>query len=174
VVQSVLLLNSTYQPLRLIGLSRALTLLLSGKAEVVETRGGRTLHTVNQTWQFPSVICLKRYVHVPQRNATWSRRGVLVRDHFTCQYCGEKLHVRDATVDHVIPQWRCKKTGLPANTWTNTVTSCRACQSRKGGRSVHEAGMRFADPNFEPKIPRATYLVLTSDVLPEWKQYIQV
>ncbi len=173
-VQTVLLLNNTYQPLRLIALPRALTLLFSGKAEVVETRPGRAIATVNRALPRPSVIVLKRYVHVPQRHATWSRRGVLLRDHYTCQYCGARMSHRDATVDHVVPQWLCRETGQPASTWTNTVASCRACQARKGGRAIHEAGMHFFDPNFEPKIPRTSYLVLTSEILPEWRQYIQV
>ncbi|CAG0941222.1 hypothetical protein ANRL1_00453 [Anaerolineae bacterium] len=173
-IQSVLLLNNTYQPLRLIALPRALTLVFSGKAEIVETQPGKLITSVSRALPRPSVICLKRYVHVPQRHATWSRRGVLIRDNYTCQYCGMRMTHRDATVDHVVPQWICKKTGLPTNTWTNTVASCRACQSRKGGRAIHEAGMHFYNSEFEPKIPRATYLVLTSEILPEWKQYIQV
>jgi 5-methylcytosine-specific restriction endonuclease McrA len=174
VVQSVLLLNTTYQPLRLIAMSRALTLLFAGKADIVETHAGRPLVSVNHVLPRPSVIVLKHFVHVPQRHATWSRRGVLIRDHYTCQYCGTVMNHREATIDHVVPQWKCKRTGQPANTWTNTVASCTACQSRKGGRAIHEAGMHFINPDFEPKIPRTSYLVLTSDILPEWKQYIQV
>lgn len=173
-VASVLLLNNTYQPLRLIGLPRALTLVFAGKADVIETRPGRTITSPSRSLPFPSVVCLRRYVHVPQRHATWSRRGVLLRDRYTCQYCGARLNHRDATIDHVIPQWLCKQTGQPTNTWGNTVACCHACQRRKGGRAIHEAGMRFYNPQFEPKIPRVSYVVLTSEILPEWQQYIQI
>jgi hypothetical protein len=52
------------------------------------------------------------------------------------------------------------------------VTACTRCQTRKGGRPMHEAGMRFYRPDLEPRIPRTRYLVLSSDIAPEWRQYI--
>ena len=39
----------------------------------------------------PSVLRLRYYVNVPRRGVGWSRRGVLTRDHYTCQYCGKRL-----------------------------------------------------------------------------------
>jgi 5-methylcytosine-specific restriction endonuclease McrA len=161
--------------LHVIGFHRAISLLLGNKVEMVEpSPHGKTIASVSRVFQVPSVIRLQRYVHVPQRHATWSRRGVLARDHYICQYCGARLSQREATVDHVISQRLCRETGQPANTWTNTVASCHACQKRKGGRSIHAAGMRFHDTRFEPKTPRVSYLVFTSEILPEWKPYIQV
>ena len=173
-MNGVLVLNASYEPLNIVSVKRAVVLLLKEKAELVEAAQTK-IRAEHLQIDVPLVIRLVTFVPIPRRlPLPLSRRTVLARDLYTCQYCGEKLAHRDATLDHVVPQWKCKKTGQPANTWTNTVTSCRACQARKGGRSVHEAGMHFFDPNFEPKIPRATYLVLTSDVLPEWKQYIQI
>ena len=122
----------------------------------------------------PSVLRLRYYVNVPQRGVAWSRRGVLIRDRYTCQYCGRKLSAREATIDPVIPQWQCREWQVQPNTWSNMVACCPRCQQRKGGRSMHEAAMRFRDPNFEPKTPRARYLVMTSDIRPEWRQYIRV
>lgn len=164
----VLLLNATYEPLVVVDHRRAITLLLGGKVDVVESRS-RVIASAHQRIALPSIIRLRRYVNVPRRGAVWSKRAVFVRDHHTCVYCGTKLTGRDATIDHVIPQWYCKEHNIPANTWTNTVAACRACQERKGGRSIHEAGMHFYNPGFEPKRPRTRYLVLTSDIAPEWK-----
>lgn len=170
----VLLLNASYEPLRVIGLSRAIGLLMSDKVDVIETRPGRQLRSPSISVPMPSVLRLRYYVHVPRRGATWSRRGVLLRDHYTCQYCGTVMRADDATIDHIIPQWKCRAEQIPPDTWSNTVAACARCQQRKGGRSMREAGMRFINPDFEPKTPRVNYLVIASGVRPEWKQYIEV
>lgn len=171
---NILLLNASYEPLKIVGLPRAVGLLTAGKAELVEVMPGRELRSPGRRQPMPSVLRLRYYVNVPMRHATWSKRGVLVRDNHTCQYCGKRLAAREATVDHVIPQWYCREIGAAANTWSNTVAACHRCQSRKGGRSMHEAGMRFFNPGFEPKTPRTSYLVLSSAIRPEWRQYIRL
>jgi 5-methylcytosine-specific restriction endonuclease McrA len=170
----VLVLNASYEPLHIVDYRRAVSLLVGNKVEIVEPGNGKVIASATLRIAIPSVIKLRRYVNAPRRHATWSRHNVLVRDHYTCQYCGARLTEREATIDHVVPQWKCKATGQPANTWTNTVTACKACQSRKGGRALHDAGMRFNDPTFEPRRPRTHYLVLSSDIVPEWRQYIEI
>ena len=76
----ILLLNASYEPLRVIGLPRAIGLLMSDKVDVIETWPNRELRSPNYSWPMPSVLRLRYYVHVPRRGAAWSRRGVLVRD----------------------------------------------------------------------------------------------
>jgi 5-methylcytosine-specific restriction endonuclease McrA len=171
---NVLLLNASYEPLQIISGKRAVNLLFADKADLIEAIPGRELRSPSVRQPMPSVLRLRYYVNVPQRGATWSRRGVLIRDRYTCQYCGKKMLAREATLDHIIPQWKCRKQGVSPNTWGNTVASCQRCQQRKAGRSMHEAGMRFHDPLYEPKTPRANYLVMTSDIRPEWRQYIRM
>jgi 5-methylcytosine-specific restriction endonuclease McrA len=170
---TVLLLNISDEPIGVIALRRAVSLLMADKADLVAAAPGRELRSVSARAPFPSILRLRRYVSVPRRGAAWTRRGVLIRDQYTCQYCGVRMHAREATVDHVVPQWQCRKQGANPNTWSNTVACCAKCQNRKGGRSLHDAGMRFYHPGFEPRTPRANYLVLRSDIAPEWKQYVR-
>ncbi len=171
---NILLLNASFEPLAVVKLSRAIGLLMDGKVEVIESMPGRELRSAQLRQPMPSVLRLRYYVNVPRRGVGWSRRGVLARDHHTCQYCGKKLHPHEETVDHVTPQWQCRAHNIPPNTWGNTVACCPKCQQRKGGRSMHEAGMRFFNPNYEPKIPRTNYLIMTSDIRQEWKRYIRI
>ena len=140
VLQSrVLLLNgSTWEPLSVITVQRAINLLLGGKAIAVEMTG-QYLHTVRTRFEVPSVVALKSYVNVPRRKSHWSRKGVLVRDDYTCVYCGIKLGAqlkgkvlskRDFTIDHIIPAARAAKTPgrtppAPApNATTARATGC--------------------------------------------------
>lgn len=174
--QRVLLLNgSTWDPLAVITVPRAINLLLAGKAVVVE-QTGEFLRTVRSQFEVPSVIALKSYVNVPRRKSHWSRRGVLVRDNYTCIYCaiqpgmtqkGQVLTKRDFTIDHIIPR---SKGGR--DTWSNTACACAKCNHRKSNRLHNEAGMKL---RWEPKTPRTSYLVIALGTGPEvWKRYVEI
>lgn len=171
---AVLLLNASYEPLRVVSVRRAVGLLLRGVAEGVDGIAAR-LHTPSTVFEVPSVLRLRYYVNVPRRGATWSRRGVLARDGYTCVYCGaqagdqrrgRRLIRADFSVDHLIPRSR-----GGANTWGNTACACHLCNHRKADRTPHEAGMRL---RWEPKTPRANYLVASGDVPAEWRVYLPV
>ena len=106
------------------------------------------LRTPSTVFEVPSVLRLRYYVNVPRRGAVWSRRGVLVRDDYTCIYCGarsgdrrrggRRLTRSDFSVDHLTPRSR-----GGVNTWGNTACACRWCNHRKADRTPHEAGMRL-------------------------------
>jgi len=170
----VLLLNATYEPLRVIPVRRAVGLLMRGVAEGVDGIAVR-LHTPSTVFEVPSVLRLRYYVRVPQRGATWSRRGILTRDEYTCVYCGVRVGEQprgqiltrsDFTIDHLIPRSR-----GGGNTWGNTACACRWCNHRKADRAPHEAGMRL---RWEPKMPRVNYLVFSGDIPAEWRIYLRV
>lgn len=172
----VLLLNGgTWEPLTVVSIPRAINLLLSGKAVIVEETG-RFLRTVRSQFPVPSVIALQHYINVPRRHAHWSRQGVLARDHYVCIYCGARIGDvmrnkvitrRDLTVDHIVPVSRGGK-----NTWSNTACACFACNHRKSNRLPGEAGMKLL---WEPKIPRTSYLVIEMGNGPDtWKRYVEI
>lgn len=172
----VLLLNgSTWEPLSVIPVPRAINLVLAGKAVVVE-QSGQFLRTVRDKFPIPSVIALRTFINVPRRRAHWSRRGVLIRDGYTCVYCGvtpggivrgKVLSKSDFTVDHILPKSRGGR-----DQWTNTACACYNCNHRKGSRLPNEAGMRLL---WEPKTPRTSYLVIAVGTGPDaWRQYIEL
>lgn len=84
-----------------------------------------------------------------------SNRELFHRDGQMCMYCGEQLPGRLLTRDHVIPL---AQGGRDA--WSNLVTACRACNSRKGGRTPEEAHMPLLAIPYVPNW--AEYLVLTN------------
>lgn len=172
----VLLLNgSSWEPLAVISVPRAINLILAGKAVVIE-QSGQFLKTICDQFPVPSVIALRTYINVPRRQAHWSRKGVLVRDAYTCIYCsaqpgsiikGKVLGKHDFTVDHILPRSRGGK-----DTWTNTACACYACNHRKGDKLPHELSMRL---KWEPKTPRTSYLVIAIGTGPDaWKRYIEI
>ncbi len=159
----VLVLNLNYVPVNVCTVRRAIVLVTKGKAELLENHQGY-LHTVSQDIDAPSVIRLAYMVKRPFLPRKLSKKEVFLRDKFTCQYCGKKVH--DLTLDHVIPR---RQQG--AHTWENVVTACNRCNLHKAGRTPAEAKMRLG------RVPRAPdpnpYLILQSRViLDEWEIYI--
>lgn len=168
--RKVLLLNQGYMPLKLITVRQAVELIMRETAEAVDGIAAR-LRTPSGLYTVPSVLRLKHYKNVPDKNKVWSRRAIVSRDNCTCIYCGKRkgddgLARGDFTVDHIIPKSRGGK-----NTWGNTACACLKCNHRKADRSPHEAGMKLL---WEPKRPRVGYVVVSGDVPEEWKVYLKV
>lgn len=163
---SVLVLNATYEPLNVVSLRRAIVLLLKDKAEVVESTE-RYIRARGLSLPEPQVIRLVYYVRVPYTlNVPLTRRTIILRDNCACQYCGRQLTREEATVDHVVPKSR---GGVTA--WDNVVCACRACNMRKGARTLAEAGMSLLEPPERPKY-LALVLLVESHANQGWQKYI--
>lgn len=161
----VLLLNATFEPLAVVTAKRAVLLMLSGKAELVQAAlEGGAFHSENLTITAPSVMRLSRYVRVPYRpSVPMTRAGVLRRDGRTCAYCGKRAD----TIDHVVPRSR-----GGAHTWENCVAACRACNSRKADRMLSELGWVMQVSPGPPRRGQGGVLVLTVEPHPTWQPWL--
>ena len=130
-----LVLNASYEPINVISARRALTLVMCGKAHV-EAPSGHFVRTPKMSIQVPSVVRLLVYRRMPRLNRAVSRKSVMMRDRFTCQYCHRQFDAKKLTLDHVIPRSR-----GGGSTWENLVAACYACNNRKRDRTPSEAGM---------------------------------
>src|ERR1700743_454642 len=79
-----LLLNASYEPLRIVPARKALTLISKGGATVEVP----TDMEIYPGIYLPSVVKLRHYRHVPVRMQQVSRRNIFTRDGFRCMYCG--------------------------------------------------------------------------------------
>ncbi|MCB0325797.1 MAG: HNH endonuclease [Bdellovibrionales bacterium] len=144
-MESTLLLNASYEPLRVISWERAVTLSFLGKVEVVESYD-REIRSVSVAIKVPAVVRLLRFVKLGTRRPPLSKLNLLARDSYSCQYCGLELPQRDATVDHIIPRSQGGTT-----CWENVVVACHPCNRRKGGRTPAEARMKLLTPAVQPE-----------------------
>jgi len=94
----------------------------------------------------PDVIVLTNYQGMPKSEMTFSRRNILLRDNYECQYCGKDLSENTMTIDHVIPSSRGGK-----SEWINCVCSCQSCNLRKGDKTPKEADMPLLNPIRTPR-----------------------
>jgi 5-methylcytosine-specific restriction endonuclease McrA len=162
--RQVLVLNSTYEPMNVCSQHRAVVLLLKDKAEIVESAAG-LVRSERTTIPAPAVIRLLCYVRIPRADGRrLSRRAILARDGYRCQYCGTTRHL---TIDHVIPRSR-----GGASSWENVVTSCAPCNVRKGACLPSEVGM---SPSRKPRPPvPGDFVVATQRAIPDaWLPYLE-
>jgi len=181
----VLVLNRSYFPVHVTSVRRAFCLLYRGIARVVDEQyrtfdfaswselssevHGEGIQTVSRIILVPKVILLTAYDRLPKRQVRFSRMNILIRDNYTCQYCGRRMNRTHLNLDHVTPRSRGGKT-----TWENVVASCHACNHKKGGRSPEEAGLLLKRAPYRPKsFPFAT-LLSKPNIHESWKPYLNV
>jgi len=134
----VLVLNASYEPINVCAARRALVLVLKGVASA-EEESIQHIHTARTSFRVPSVIRLLEYRRIPHQTRALSRKNILMRDRYTCQYCHRTLPSGELTLDHVVPRSRAGESN-----WENLVACCNPCNNRKGSRTPEEAGMRLA------------------------------
>lgn len=142
--KQVLVLNASYEPLSLVSVRRAIVLVLREKAELLEVTR-QVLRSNREVMPVPLVIRLVHYVRLPHRKVPSTRAAVMLRDAYTCQYCGEMPGRNLLTVDHVIPRSRGGR-----HNWENLVSACTRCNQKKGSLTPEEAGMHLIRKPFEP------------------------
>ena len=163
-MQQVLVLNASYEPLNVCSVRRAHVLVWKGKAEVVEELP-RRLHAASDTYPWPHVIRLVRYVRVPRAlKRTISRRVLFARDGWQCVYCGTAGG--RLTLDHVVPRSRGGE-----SSWENVVTSCAPCNLRKGDRLLEEAAMTLPGPP-RPPAPVLFIRLAAPEIPQRWLTYL--
>jgi 5-methylcytosine-specific restriction endonuclease McrA len=162
--QPVLLLNVNYEPLHVCNTRRAISLIISGKAEII-MNGRGTIRSATAEFDMPSVIKLGYMVRRPRVGISLNKREILRRDEYTCQYCGYQARV--LTIDHVVP----RRLG-GRHIWTNVVAACPPCNRRKGGKTPERANMMLRRQPAEPR-PSAFYRFGTHlESHGEWEQFI--
>lgn len=138
-----LVVDSTMEIKGVVDWTRAITLIVSEEAYTLIPRSdGSLVRSPSRSIERPLVVCLNKFVKrhnrtiEPEENV--SRKIVLIRDDWTCQYCGKF----GDTIDHIIPKSR-----GGGNTWGNLCAACKDCNGSKGDLTPAEAGMK------DPVIP---------------------
>ena len=190
---SVLILNRFYMAIRVVNVRRAMTLLYRGCAEVIsidddqysnygfeawcemsqlfaleKQPGEDYLQAVGFELQVPRIVRLTRYDKFPKLSVRFNRKNLFSRDDHRCQYCGQTRPASQLSLDHVIP----RSLG-GATTWENIVCSCLPCNSRKGGRTPVQAGMKLLSKPVRPDSNPSMLLPLDDPRYECWRTFVQ-
>lgn len=159
----VLLLNSSYEPLRIISLKRAVILVLQEKADVLSANDEDPVRSEHLWLDRPLVVKLRYYVKIPYRaRVALNRKSLTARDGGICQYCGKHGN----TIDHVIPR---AKGGR--HEWENVVLACSPCNQKKSDSLLSEIGWTLPR---KPEVPRTSGRIIigVAKIDEEWAEYL--
>lgn len=139
-------LNNDYSFLNIVDFKRAVSLVITGKSEVVKY-SEKTLKCSNgEEYKMPSVIRLIKLIRsIYRHKVPYSKKNVFIRDGQKCMYCGKKDD--KLTIDHVIPASRGGETSFE-----NCVASCKKCNVEKRDRTPSEAKMFLKKRPIAPTI----------------------
>jgi 5-methylcytosine-specific restriction endonuclease McrA len=154
-----LALNASFEPLTMVPVKRALRLVIDGKAEIVEADADEHIRSPRVVLPKPAIIRLVKFVHVPRKfRRQVTNTFLFARDDYRCQYCHRtqaQLRPREClTRDHLVPLSR-----GGGNQWTNCVTACSSCNTKKGNRLPNECGMHPVHPPVEPHFVHLAWAV---------------
>ena len=167
-----LILNSDFSPLALIDWKQAITLDFKGTITTVDFyKDDAIICSSGVKWPIPAVAALRKYTHRKVEN-TFSRKNIFMRDRLECAYCHTRFKPSELTYDHVIPRakWD-KKKGTPT-CWTNIVTCCYPCNSKKGDKTLKEAKMTINKMPEMPKHPFVKGIAPWTKLMDEWKPWL--
>jgi 5-methylcytosine-specific restriction endonuclease McrA len=163
----VLVLNASYEPINVTPVKRAVVLVIKGVA-TTEEADGVFIHSAASSFRVPSVIRLREFRRIPYQTRALSRKNILMRDRYTCQFCARVFPAGDLTLDHVIPRSRGGHTD-----WDNLVACCHRCNNHKGDRLPEEVGLKLL------RIPRPFTLHTSRQLMrmmaksdERWRKYL--
>lgn len=168
-METCLLLNAGFEPLRVVDWRRAFCLVFQDKVEILEEHT-TVVRSVSSQFRLPAVIRLRRWVNLKRRPPIirFSRSNIYLRDEYTCQYCAKKFTERQLTLDHVLPVVR----GGRKN-WENIVTACMPCNQRKGDRTPEEMGHKLLRTPQAPRwLPGKLGLARQRGMPKVWERYL--
>lgn len=167
-MEQTLLLNATYEPLKVVNWQKAITLWCQGKVEVISVYE-REIRSVSVSFKLPSVIRLLRYIRIGHRfnYVPFSRANIYARDNHECQYCGRAFPLSELTFDHVVPVSQGGR-----KVWENIATSCITCNRRKGGRTPSQAKMKIIRaPRRPTRVPSVRLSIGMAGAPESWRDY---
>jgi len=162
--KTVVLLSHDYQFLNVLSTKKAIKLLVKNRVEVIKA----STKLIHNNMYMPTVVRLLKSINAKfKKRIPFSRRTVFFRDELVCQYCGEKLTLKNCTIDHVHPQSKGGK-----NTYLNCVTSCKPCNTGKDNKMLSETNMSLIKKPTHPSFADSLYFKMKSfgiDISDIWK-----
>lgn len=184
-MSDTLVLNKNYQAIDRVSWQDAFTAVCAGRAEIVDTYSDWVVHSPNSEFKVPSIIRFLGKAFFFKRGVRFSRLAVFLRDKGACGYCNRPLAKNNFTLDHIYPRAHAKKdlntdievvSPRDLTSWSNVITSCKKCNSEKGGRTPEEAGMKLlrkpTKPNPHPGVADPSIGSWQEGMPESWKDYL--
>lgn len=125
-----------------------------------------SINTGRRSIRVPTVIICSKHKVIPWKEPKLSKRAVLERDGYTCQYTGKKLPASRLNLDHIIPKSKGGK-----DRFENLVACEKGLNRNKGNRFNHEVGIKLLRQPKKPK-PAPVSFSITEVKHPSWQRFL--
>jgi 5-methylcytosine-specific restriction endonuclease McrA len=162
-----LVLNYSYEPLQFCSAKRAIIMVFNERAEFIES-DGYVIRSPTTSFKLPAVIRVLNIVkRSKRRGVSFSKKNILRRDNFTCQYCG--ISNNSLTIDHIVAKSRGGKSN-----WINVVAACKPCNLKKGNQTLLEKGFKLLKAPSKPEFYWPFFNIPTGPTshLKIWEKYL--
>ena len=168
-MEQTLLLNATYEPLKVVHWQKAITLWCQGKVEIIAVHD-REIRAVSFSFKLPvghPPAALrpikKRFDYVP-----FSRANIYARDDYSCQYCGDAFPTTELTFDHVVPVSQGGR-----KDWENIVTCCVSATAARADARPKRRGCTWSRAPRRPDSAPAIRITIGLRNAPDsWRDYL--
>ena len=191
--ESVLVLNKYFLAIQVTTVREAIITLVSGKSRIIDENyltynltswhaRSMELKQSGQLDKYPGVLrspsttlVVPYAIIIPDcefnnpaiKTVKYSRRNLVKRDNYTCQYCKKKFDKKDLTVDHVTPRSKGGK-----STWTNVVACCRPCNAIKQDKTIEELGWSLTKKPTQPRWKSHIGIPFNKEKKERWKVFL--
>lgn len=171
-MSNCLLLNADANPVSMLPLSTlswqdAIKYMVLEKATVLEWHDNWIVRSANWETRVPAVMILTEY-QKPKSSIRYSKSNVFLRDGYTCQYCGDAVNKKSATLDHILPT---SHGGL--STWENSTTACGPCNANKGNNKKIVPKAKPYKPSYFQLVEKRKRMGWDHLSHPSWKNYLE-
>jgi len=178
----VLVLNCNWHPVGFCDVFHAVVKVSSDRAKFLDhnsyhlynisewltnVKSDDNISTTKGPFAVPEIVVACHYSKIPKYNPFPTKKNILKRDNYICQYTGRKLTAKEATVDHVYPKSR-----GGALSWENCVAASFEINNFKGNRTPDESGLYLKS---NPSVPNwdLLYRLPNSYSIPKsWKDFL--
>ena len=164
-MKPVLVLDSSYRPIKQVSWQKAMIMYFQDKIEVIREYEDTWISSPSKKFKLPAVIRLVNYIFKLPWGVKLTRTNLFIRDRGKCQYCHKKLNKSRFTIDHVIPRSKGGKTE-----WENLVVSCARCNTKKGDSLLKDINLKL---NKKPSQPKNNFFMVIADETPDsWLDFL--
>ena len=117
----------------------------------------------------PSIIAIKGHGFNPHKHSVvaLTNKTLFGRDRYVCAYCGGHFpNYNHLSRDHINPKFLDGE-----NSWMNVVTACKSCNSKKGHKTLKEAGMALLYAPYAPS-HYENMILLNRNILADQMDYL--
>lgn len=124
-----------------------------------------SINTSTMEIRVPNIVICAKFNKIPNKAPKLSKKNIMLRDNFTCQFTGVQYPKNELNIDHVIPKSRGGQ-----NSWENLVTCHKSINTQKADRTPREAGLSLI---VAPRRPTPSALFFADKMKdPKWGPFM--